>query len=196
VSGLQVFFNESWDHDTHINLSYFCKFSLRVAAATSFARSRFVWSLFLRHTMIRCSAEIHCCCSRDGVPDYTVTDFTFASLNNTILLLALAPELKSLRPEHFNGSNNLIDDLLKFATASKPAKVAFHAAWASPVLAIVYLQVYGYKDKPHWVLGVYEHAMSFFQIICAGVALCSTMQEGTANKVSTTALLPLEHEPP
>lgn len=22
---LQVFFNESWDHDTHISLSYFCK---------------------------------------------------------------------------------------------------------------------------------------------------------------------------
>eukprot|EP01043_Picozoa_sp_COSAG02_P082333 COSAG02_NODE_20586_length_824_cov_1.204138_3_plen_96_part_01 len=96
---------------------------------------------------------MHCCCSRDGVAD-SAADFTFASLNNIFLLLALAPELKSLRVEHFNGSNNLIDDVLKFATASYSAKVAFHAAWASPVLAIVYLQVYGYKDKPHWVLGV------------------------------------------
>eukprot|EP01043_Picozoa_sp_COSAG02_P036048 COSAG02_NODE_2618_length_8405_cov_31.820010_3_plen_138_part_00 len=135
------------------------------------------------------------CCDR--VADCTATDFTFASLNNIFLLLALAPELKSLHAEHFRDSNNLIGDLFKLATApSNSAKVAFHAAWASPFLAIVYLQVYGYKDKPHWVLGVYEHAMSFFQIICAGVALCSTMQEGTAKKASGTALLPLEHEPP
>jgi hypothetical protein len=118
-----------------------------------------------------------------------VTDFTFASLNNSFLLLALAPELRSLYAEHLTDSSNLV----KFATMpSRAAKVAFHAAWASPLLAIIYLQVYGYKHKPHWVLGVYEHAMSFFQIICAGAALCSTMREGTAQKEYTTELLQLE----
>ena len=129
--------------------------------------------------------------------DNPAADFTFASLNNIFLFLALAPELKSLHAENFRDSNSLFGDLLKLATVpSSSAQVAFHAAWASPVSAIVYLQVYGYKDKPHWVLGVYEHAMSFFQIICAGVALCSTMQEGHVKKAPAVALLPREHEPP
>ena len=37
------------------------------------------------------------------------------------------------------------------------ARVAAHAMWISPFLGVLYLQVYDYKEKPKWLLAVFEH---------------------------------------
>ena len=47
--------------------------------------------------------------------------------------------------------------LLLMQVENTAARVAAHAMWISPFLGVLYLQVYDYKEKPKWLLAVFEH---------------------------------------
>ena len=47
--------------------------------------------------------------------------------------------------------------MLLMQVENTAARVAAHAMWISPFLGVLYLQVYDYKEKPKWLLAVFEH---------------------------------------
>jgi hypothetical protein len=51
----------------------------------------------------------------------------------------------------------LLLPLLLMQVENTAARVAAHAMWISPFLGVLYLQVYDYKEKPKWLLAVFEH---------------------------------------
>lgn len=56
-------------------------------------------------------------------------------------------------------------------------RVAFHSAWISIILGLLYWATYRWKGKPSWSLGVYEHSMSIFQAMTFGSTLSSFMRD-------------------
>ena len=110
--GVNVFFNESWDHDSHIELSLYY--------------------------------------------------FVAAGFNNVFLYFGLLPRIwaEHRRPLIFRGPHAGVIQL------------AFHGVWISPAMGLTYQWVYeSWGDKPPWALGVYEHAMSAYQLISFGIVL-------------------------
>lgn len=108
-----------------------------------------------------------------------------ACLSPASLFFALAPEIRSRYSTHWQGAEG---SAWRFATVkSGAAQLAFHMTWASPSLGVVYFQffyVYEDRDEPSWALGVYEHCMSFFQIISCGVVLTSVIREGESQDLA------------
>jgi hypothetical protein len=105
--GVNVFFNESWDHDAHIDLSYFY--------------------------------------------------FVAAGFNNVFLYFALLPGIWA-------------QYRLPVTCRSFVVQLCFRGLWVSPLLGYIYLWVYdSWSDKPPYALGVYEHAISTYQLVSCGV---------------------------
>lgn len=112
--------------------------------------------------------------------------FVSACLNNTFLFIALWPVIKAQYPHLRVHQCALVSD--------RRVCLAFHSAWISIFLGLLYWATYRWKGKPTWSLGVFEHGMSIFQAITFGTTLSSFMRDSELQLVAgvglDTVLLP------
>ena len=107
--GVNVFFNESWDHDSHIDLS--------------------------------------------------MNYFVAAGFNNIFLYFAILPRI-------------WVEHRAPIVCRNYVIQLAFHGLWISPTIGLTYYWVYaGWKEKPPYVLGVFEHCMSTYELVSNGIVL-------------------------
>ena len=79
--------------------------------------------------------------------------FVSACLNNLLLFIALWPVIKTQYPQLRVHQSAWVSD--------PRVRVAFHSAWISIIMGLLYWATYRWKGKPTWSLSVLEHSMRF-----------------------------------